>query len=148
MVLPAMAVGVLCLVKSGAVMGTYSCKNYDENIKSAWEKENSLPGTDGIPREVISAPRLVFPSNDLSHPPEVPQMRSHAVLFSFAAPDRVLRRPCSAFCGQNDCMRLTSLCFHALRDLRSRSARRRRRRRRSARRRRPRRGAKSSNNLF
>ena len=66
MVLPAMAVGVLCLVKSGAVMGTYSCKNYDENIKSAWEKENSLPGTDGIPREVISAPRLVFPSNDLS----------------------------------------------------------------------------------
>jgi hypothetical protein len=54
MVLPAMAVGVLCLVKSGAVMGTYSCKNYDENIKSAWEKENSLPGTDGIPREVLA----------------------------------------------------------------------------------------------
>lgn len=53
MVLPAMAVGVLCLVKGGAVMGTYSCKNYDENIKSAWEKENSLPGTDGIPREVF-----------------------------------------------------------------------------------------------
>ena len=61
MVLPAMAVGVLCLVKSGAVMGTYSCKNYDENIKSAWEKENSLPGTDGIPREVIPRPPRSLP---------------------------------------------------------------------------------------
>lgn len=52
MVLPAMAVGVMCLVKSGAVMGTYSCKNYNPDIKSAWERENSLPGTDGIPIEV------------------------------------------------------------------------------------------------
>jgi hypothetical protein len=51
-VLPALAVGCLCLVKGGAVMGTYSCKNYDKDIKSAWERENSLPGTDGIPREV------------------------------------------------------------------------------------------------
>jgi hypothetical protein len=52
MVLPAMAVGVLCLVKTGSVMGTYSAHNYDKNIKSAWHKENSLPGTDGIPIEV------------------------------------------------------------------------------------------------
>lgn len=52
MVLPAMAVGVLCLVKSGAVMGTYSAKNYDKDVKSAWHRENSLPGTDGIPIEV------------------------------------------------------------------------------------------------
>jgi hypothetical protein len=52
MVLPAMAVGVLCLVKSGAVMGTYSAKNYDQNIKSAWERENTYAGTDGIPIEV------------------------------------------------------------------------------------------------
>ena len=51
-VLPAVAVGCLCLVKSGAVMGTYSCHNYEKNIKSAWERENSLPGTDGIPIEV------------------------------------------------------------------------------------------------
>lgn len=51
-VLPAVAVGCLCLVKSGAVMGTYSCHNFEKNIKSAWERENSLPGTDGIPIEV------------------------------------------------------------------------------------------------
>ena len=36
-----------------AVMGTYSANNYDKDVKSAWEKnQGSLPGTDGIPREV------------------------------------------------------------------------------------------------
>ena len=44
---------VLTCSLHSAVMGTYSANNYDKDVKSAWEKnQGSLPGTDGIPREV------------------------------------------------------------------------------------------------
>ncbi|EKX52489.1 hypothetical protein GUITHDRAFT_150565 [Guillardia theta CCMP2712] len=49
MPVPVLAVGCLLMVKGGMVMGHYSAKNYDPNPKSAWERENSLPGTDGVP---------------------------------------------------------------------------------------------------
>ena len=46
------AIVLTCSLHS-AVMGTYSANNYDKDVKSAWEKnQGSLPGTDGIPREV------------------------------------------------------------------------------------------------
>jgi hypothetical protein len=43
MPVPLIAVGCLCLVKTSAVMGTYSAQNYDPNPGSAYDKHQSLP---------------------------------------------------------------------------------------------------------
>jgi len=52
MPIPLVAVGCICMVKTGAVMGNYSLKNYDPNPGSAYDrKERTLPGTDGRPVE-------------------------------------------------------------------------------------------------
>jgi hypothetical protein len=43
------AVGAFALVKMGAIMGQYSCQNYDPNPGSAYDRKKTLPGTDGRP---------------------------------------------------------------------------------------------------
>ena len=44
-----LAVGAVALVKVGSVMGQYSLKNYDPNPSSAYDRKQTLPGTDGRP---------------------------------------------------------------------------------------------------
>eukprot|EP00961_Rhodomonas_salina_P132316 1780836-Rhodomonas_salina.4 len=51
MVFPLVAVGCVVLVKSGLVMGQYSMKNYDPAPPSAYDRMQTLPGTDGKPVE-------------------------------------------------------------------------------------------------
>jgi hypothetical protein len=43
------AVGAFAVVKLGTVMGQYSMQNYDPNPGSAYDRKQTLPGTDGRP---------------------------------------------------------------------------------------------------
>jgi hypothetical protein len=43
------AVGAFALVKMGTLMGQYSLQNYDPNPTSAYDRKQTLPGTDGKP---------------------------------------------------------------------------------------------------
>ncbi|KAJ1484503.1 hypothetical protein T484DRAFT_1894228 [Baffinella frigidus] len=52
MPVPLIAVGCLCMVKASGVMGTYSMHNYDANPGSAYDRHQSLPGTDGKPLDI------------------------------------------------------------------------------------------------
>jgi hypothetical protein len=49
MPIPLVAVGAFALVKVGTVLGQYSLKNYDPNPSSAYDRKQTLPGTDGLP---------------------------------------------------------------------------------------------------
>ena len=44
-----LAIGAFAVVKVGTVMGQYSLKNYDPNPGSAYDRKQTLPGTDGRP---------------------------------------------------------------------------------------------------
>ena len=49
MPIPIAAVGAFILVKTGALLGQYSMKNYDPKPSSAYDRKQTLPGTDGRP---------------------------------------------------------------------------------------------------